>query len=136
MTMIKPDTDTSKTMNKRYIPACSPDHECTYEEIQGIIDEYIAISKDENIKHYDDPSLEELIEVISIAESYSGPWYHSVVTLHDETKDINSDLKQRIYDLGAEAGITVLTSYNMPELDEMFSRMKTSSSDIVVDNQL
>ncbi len=106
-------------MPKRLVSACSPDHECSWEEIDAIIAEHHAVREDVSIRVYVNPSAEDLVEVIAAAEVYVGEWYHSRVVLPDEFKDVDVALKQRVLDLGAEAGIVIEFSFESPELEKV-----------------
>lgn len=116
-------------MPKRLVSTCSPEHECSWEEIDAIIAEYHAIREDDSIRVYDNPSTGDLLKIISDGESYVGEWYHSMVTLPDDFKDIDAGLKQRVLDLGAEAGIVIQFSFESAELESALSRTADSRSD-------
>lgn len=97
-------------MNKRVVPTCSPDHECSDEEINELLWEHDAIAEDESILTYEVPDVETMKEIIKTAEAYTGPWYHSQVVVEDHVSvsPEHDALRDRIIELGADHGISLL----------------------------
>jgi len=105
---------------KRNNHVCSPEHECSLDEIILIAEESANVDKDINIKKFSNPNVTEMNNIISIAENYTGEWYHSYVSI-DFSKIPPEDraLADKIFELGSNAGIYVVESIEMsPELEE------------------
>jgi hypothetical protein len=97
---------------KRYVPQCSPEHECTPEEINAIVQEYRDIESDPVIIKYENPSIADLQGIVDRAINYTGQWYHSSVTIRGcAEEDEKEALKALIQSLGAEHGISYAISY-------------------------
>lgn len=127
-------------MNKRTVKQCSPEHECSPEEIQALLDEHRAVEADSSITVYVHPTVEEMQHVIKTAESYTGEWYHSKVIL---TPDVytgqQKELSERIKAFDEEKGIYLLFEYEIdPEtsakLANMFAEAKTTAQKRNADN--
>jgi hypothetical protein len=79
------------------------------EDVGAIIFEREAVMADTNIKHYENPSDDELLEILAKAETYEGDWYHSYVSM---TSDGGwTPLQQRVVDLPDTAGVYRIYSY-------------------------
>jgi ribosomal protein S6 len=115
-------------MNKRAVKYCAPGHECTPEEIRAILDEHIAVESDETIAVYTYPTVEEMQNIVAVAESYTGEWYHSKVTLTpDNYSGLQKELSDKIKYFEEDKGIYVLYQYDIdPEttkaLEEIFAK--------------
>lgn len=112
---------------KRRIPTCSPDHQCSDEEIKSLADEIIAIFKDPTIeKVKDDVGTEKLKTIIRKAETYTGEWYHTSITLPAATQlPANTNPQyleayKKIETLGADHGISISYSYHKDDDIGMF----------------
>ena len=107
-------------MNKRYNAKCSPTHQCSDEEIQGILDELRAVRNDDNIISYEYPSVENMKKIIATAESYDEEWYHSNVILNEYefVSDEHKNLINRIIELGQDHGIFLSYIMNISEEEE------------------
>lgn len=96
----------------RRISTCAPDHECTTEEINELLEEIHAIDEDTEIVRYDLPSVKEMKEIIEKAENYTGQWYHSNVVLLGNKENLEKEeLKNKISQLGEENGIALAWRY-------------------------
>jgi len=98
---------------QRVVPTCSPDHECSDEEISALSFELTAVGEDENIKRYDKPDVEEMKLIIAEAETYTGDWYHSEVAVDEKAyiSEEHTALRERIVELGADHGIFLFFSF-------------------------
>ena len=107
-------------MRKRNVESCAPGHECTEDEIQAIYDELVGVQNDESVTKYEFPTVEEMLHIIETAEAYTGEWYHSEVTLSGDTKvsEEHTALKDRIVELGKDAGIFLYHQYEVDEETE------------------
>ncbi len=124
---------------KRFTPACAPDHECTDEEINWLIAENRDIMADVSagiIHAYNNPTHDELIEIIERAKNYKGDWYHCEVTLNgdENVKEIDADLKKEVELLGADHGIALLYSFQLDpateeKLKASFASLKSGFND-------
>lgn len=95
-------------MPKRIIEKCSPETQCSDEEIYEIIEENRLVESDEAIKQYYYPDAGQMKEIIKTSEKYNGEWYHSNVVLpYDKKKESNEVLKlrEKIEELGKDSGI-------------------------------
>jgi len=101
---------------------CSPGHECSDEEISSIAEEIYDIRQDRQIKKYKFPTLEEMEAILATAETYTGNWYHSNVTIKAEDYLADEDKSNPLYmeaynkfvseDL-REKGVSVSTWYDI-----------------------
>ena len=107
---------------KRLISACSPEHECSTEEINAIGDELTAVTKDPDIKRYDKPDVDEMKTIIAEAEAYTGEWYHSEVAVDEKLfiSEEHTALRERIVELGADHGIFLYFSFEFNPKGTMF----------------
>jgi hypothetical protein len=117
-------------MKTRYESKCSPDHYCTNEEIQAIMQDITDMRNDTSILRYSEPTIEEMHIIVDTALNYKEKWYHSEVSLNDkssltdaEKKDsIFMDLYNKIGELGEEHGIYLTykidIDFEMPNPDD------------------
>ena len=72
-----------------------------------------AVDADPEIAKYDDPTDEELQQVLDRAASYDGDWYHSRVTLNYTGSW--SPLQEQIAELDEESGVFIVFNYETSE---------------------
>ena len=112
---------------KRYISPIYPGGSWTDDEIdedlKRTIVELREIDNDDAIVRHDEPTIEELKEIIHKAKSYTGSWYHSKVTLPGWfiSKEY-SLLQKEVEELGQNAGIVI--SHQMPSTPEQEEFLK------------
>jgi len=107
-------------MNKRLVTQCSPEHECSDEEISAILEESVAVDNDPEVIRYDLPDINDLKTIVEKAESYTGEWYHSNVLVSEtdvEDEEYNT-LRNKAVELGTDHGIYISFTFEMNEDEE------------------
>jgi hypothetical protein len=115
--------DKDNIMKTRYEKKCSPEHECTDEEIDALIEEQHLIAEDTDIIRYDYPTVDDMEVIVTTAKNYTGKWYHSEVTINSEqylSEEEKFDkrfmkLYQEMQQLGEDHGIAL--SYYLGDFD-------------------
>lgn len=82
------------------------------EDVGATLYELRTVESDSNVQRYDDPSDEELLEVLAKAESYVGEWFHSSVRMTcvgDWTP-----WQKRVRELPSSAGVYRSYSFSEP----------------------
>lgn len=87
------------------------------EDVGATLYELRTVESDSNVARYDDPSDEELLEVLAKAEAYEGDWFHSYVRM--TCVGGWTPLQQRVKDLPSSAG--VYRSYSFSEPADLFA---------------
>lgn len=100
---------------KRLVTSCSPSHECSDDEINAIIKNHYDILNDPTIKRYDNPTVIQMETILAEAETYSGEWYHSYVTLYPDLPKNPEEqmLMGRISALPEEKGVVLNSFYEL-----------------------
>lgn len=114
---------------RRYLSPIYPGPRWTDEEVdedlKRTMEEMRDIASDDTIARYDEPTVEDLQEIIQKAKSYTGPWYHSEVTLPEWfISEEYSFLQKEVEKLGQNAGIVI--SHRMastPEVEELLEKL-------------
>lgn len=87
------------------------------EDLKRTMEEMHNISSDDTIARYDEPTVEDLTEIIQKAKEYTGSWYHSEVTLPEWLISKEYSLLQKeVEELGQNAGIVI--SHRMASTSE------------------
>ena len=68
-----------------------------------------AVNNDPDIKHYENPTEDELLEILNKSENYTGTWYHSKVTLYFRGKW--TPLQAKVAELDEESGVFLQFHY-------------------------
>jgi len=114
------------TEKVRRVSTCAPNHECSEEEIDELLNELRTIDEDSEIIHYDLPNIQEMKEIIEKAENYTGKWYHSKVILSGFEEDPErQELKNKISQLGEDYGIALSWEFDGDDVDLILKAMKS-----------
>jgi hypothetical protein len=109
---------------KRVIPACSPEHECSDEEISALHHELLAVEADPEVIKYVNPETTVLGAIVEKATAYTGEWYHSSVVIpgsREQTADMAeyNQLCDKLEELGAEHGLFLLFEYSFASEEDL-----------------
>jgi hypothetical protein len=94
------------------------------EDVGATLYELRTVVGDSSVQRYDDPSDEELLEVLAKAEAYDGDWFHSYVKM--TSVGGWTPLQQRVKDLPSSAGVYRTYSFTGP--DDLFADFGLSES--------
>lgn len=109
----------------RRVSTCAPEHECSPEEIDELLEELHKIDEDSEIIHYVSPTIQEMKEIIEKAETYTGTWYHSKVVLSgNKEKPETEELKNKISELGEDHGIALSWDFDGKDTDLIFKALE------------
>lgn len=68
-----------------------------------------AVAADPEIKQYENPTDEQMHEILDRAANYTGTWYHSKVTLYSTGKW--TPLQAKVAELDEESGVFLMFHY-------------------------
>lgn len=110
------------TYKRSYHHDVEADHICSDEDIADLIREIEEIEEDPNLSRYENPSENEMVNILEKAATYTGPWYHTTVLFDMEAlvPEEYKTLRTGLLNLPVSKGVYTVTRYTTDsELDNI-----------------